>query len=165
MRGGVMAVLVLCVLCAYPAACLAEDVGSNDLIENAQTYDGRQISYSGEVIGDILGAGDYEWLNVSDGANAIGVWIRRDLAHEVKFAGRYAWHGDTIRITGTFHRACPDHGGDFDIHAESIELIRHGHLVDRVIARWKPPVATFLAILSSASMVLGFIRLKRRRYL
>jgi hypothetical protein len=159
MRRGVVAVLTLFLLCLYPVIAVGEEVGSNDLIEQAKAYDGQEIVYSGEVIGDILDAGDHVWLNVSDGSNAIGVWTDRNLAREVQVAGRYAQHGDTVQVTGTFLRACPDHGGDFDIHAKSVTLIQRGYPVSHDVTRWKVWLAVLLTMGAAGCMAFVLARL------
>ena len=153
MRRGVIAALTLFLILAWPAFALGEEVGSNDLIERAQEYDGREVVYSGEVIGDILDAGDHVWLNVSDGSNALGVWTDRDLAREIQVAGRYAQHGDTVQVTGIFLRACPEHGGDFDIHAKSVTLVQRGYPVSHEVTRWKVWLATLLTFGAAGCMV------------
>jgi len=162
MRRGIVAVIILLFLCALPAAAFGEVVSSNDLIERAQQYDGRQIVFMGEVIGDILNAGDHVWLNVSDDANAVGVWVDADLAREVQVPGRYSQRGDTVQVTGTFHRACPDHGGDFDIHAESIKLIERGVPVSHPVMPWKAAAAPALTAAAAGCMAFVLMRADRR---
>lgn len=162
MRRVMISILFLLWLC--PPFALAEEIGSNDLIDEAKAYDGLVIVFSGEVIGDILDAGDHVWLNVSDGNNAVGVWAPRDLAREVQIAGRYAQHGDTVRVTGTFNRACPDHGGDFDIHATRIALIERGYPVMHTTPRWKAGVAITLSILALVFMTFAFSKIDHRLF-
>lgn len=161
MRRVMISILFLIWLC-LPFA-LAEEVDSNRLIDEAQAYDGREIVFSGEVIGDILDSGGHVWLNVSDGDNAIGVWTSRDLAREVEMVGRYAQHGDTVRVTGVFHRACPEHGGDFDIHAQRIALIERGYPVMHPVQRWKVILAVALSILAFVCMTFAFSKIDHRR--
>ena len=102
-------------------------VTSDDLINNAKDYDKKEVVYSGEVIGDIMKRGENTWINISDGANAIGIWITMDMANEIKYTGKYNFTGDTVKVTGMFNRACSEHGGDLDIHASKIEVIKQGH--------------------------------------
>ncbi len=103
-------------------------VTSDDLINNAKDYDKKEVVYSGEVIGDIMKRGENTWINVSDGTNAIGIWITTEEAKEIKYAGKYSFTGDTVKVTGMFNRACPEHGGDLDIHASKIEVVKQGHV-------------------------------------
>ena len=80
----------------------------------------------GEVIGDVMARGDYAWVNVLDGENAIGVWINSSLAKNIKYTGSYKSVGDRIEITGIFNRACVAHGGDLDIHAQGMRVLKTG---------------------------------------
>lgn len=138
--------ITLIAICFIPVSAYAVDntVSSNDLIDNASEYDGQTIVYTGEVIGDIMSRGDYTWLNISDGSNAIGVWVKSADMQDIKIAGRYDNRGDIVKITGIFYRACANHGGDFDIHANSIEIVERGYYVSHKIEAWKVIMAIFL---------------------
>jgi hypothetical protein len=157
----IITAVILITVCFIPASALAADdtVGSSDLIDNASEYDGQSVVYTGEVIGDIMNRGEYTWLNVSDGNNAIGIWVKSGDTGDLKTAGRYDAHGDTVRITGVFHRACADHGGDFDIHAEKVELIQKGYAVSHTVEPIK--VLTGIVLFLSALICLGFVIKKR----
>jgi hypothetical protein len=156
----IITTVILITVCFMPVTALASDAaGSNDLIDNAAEYDGQEIVYTGEVIGDIMNRGEYTWLNVSDGNNAIGIWVKSSAIGDIKVAGRYDAHGDTVRITGIFHRACADHGGDFDIHAEQIELVEKGYAVSHTVEPANVLIGTVLFV--AALICLGFVIKKR----
>ena len=104
----------------------AQSVSSTELINNAKVYDGKVVAYEGEVIGDIMVRGDYAWINVNDGQNAIGIWIEKSKTLDILYTGSYKSRGDWIEITGIFQRACLQHGGDLDIHAQAIRKVRPG---------------------------------------
>ena len=53
-------ILVLCLIWFCPTLAVAEEVDSNTLIEQAMAYDGREVVFTGEVIGDVLNAGDHD---------------------------------------------------------------------------------------------------------
>lgn len=127
-----MTLILITILFILPTPVKAENhvVTSTDLIENASELDGKTVSYSGEAIGDILYRGDYAWINVSDGANAIGIYIPASEARKIEYVGRYRVIGDTVFITGTFYRACAEDGGDLDIHANAINVTKKGHTVE-----------------------------------
>lgn len=109
--------------------CFAQSIPSSELISNAKQYDGRPVVYAGEVIGEVMARGGYAWINVNDGENAIGIWLPKGLAQEIDYAGSYKSIGDQVEINGIFYRACPQHGGDLDIHALSLRIIRPGRPV------------------------------------
>jgi len=110
-------------------AVFSQDLSSSELIKNAKEYDGKIITYSGEVIGDVMLRGAFAWANINDGQNALGVWMSVAEAKGIKFTGNYKSQGDRLEITGVFHRACPEHGGDLDIHARSLRNISSGRSV------------------------------------
>jgi hypothetical protein len=125
-------------------------VTSDDLINNAKDFDKKEIVYSGEVIGDIMKRDEYAWINVSDGVNAIGVWATNEEADIIKFTGMYNYTGDVIEVTGIFNRACSEHGGDLDIHANKIEVTKQGHPNVAKINYHKIIISGFLLILAVA---------------
>ena len=137
-----IAPILILLLFLFPISAHAENqtVSSTDLIENASELDGNTVSYSGEVVGDILYRGDYAWINVSDGENAIGIYIPASEAKKIELTGKYRVVGDTVSLTGTFHRACSEHGGDMDIHADAIVITEEGYRVAD-----KPSVALLIS--------------------
>ena len=110
-------------------AVFAQSLSSSELINHAKEYDGKLVVYSGEVIGDVMLRGEFAWVNINDGQNALGVWMSAVLAKEIKFTGNYKSRGDHLEITGIFHRSCPEHGGDLDIHAQSLRKVGNGRIV------------------------------------
>ncbi len=115
--------------------CYAQSISSVELINNAKSYNNNTVVYKGEVIGDIMLRGEYAWINVNDEKNAIGVWIKKELIKDIIYAGNYKARGDLVEVTGKFNRSCVEHGGDLDIHAQSITKITSGseipHLVNK----------------------------------
>jgi len=55
------------------------------------------------------------------------------LAKEINFAGNYKTRGDRVEVTGEFHRACLEHGGDLDIHAKTLRKLGNGRIVAQVL--------------------------------
>lgn len=121
------AVSVLISLVLVLPAAAAHTVSSTALIENAAKYDGKQVTYQGEAVGDVLRRGQHAWISLSDGSNAISVYLPRSQAEKLRHLGGYQSTGDTVILTGTFHRACAIHGGDLDIHASDIKIVKRGH--------------------------------------
>jgi len=119
--------LATCVFAKPVSPASVPVVASNDLIEHAKDYDGKIVSFQGEVIGDIMRRGDFAWINVHDGQNALGIWAKSPLVLPITFTGNYKSTGDIIEAKGIFHRACVEHGGDLDIHADSLTVIKPGH--------------------------------------
>lgn len=139
-------IFVLAVLLASIAriAC-AQSASSADLINNAKQYDGNAVNYQGEVIGDIMTRGQYAWINVNDGQNAIGIWIPEALTKTIAYKGGYGFKGDIFEVNGVFHRSCPEHGGDLDIHAQTIRNIQSGGQIPHNVDSNKIKIAFMLA--------------------
>lgn len=122
---------ILCLLIFSLQLSAAEPVvSSTELIENSNQYDKKTVLYQGEAIGDIMNRGDFAWINVSDGSNVIGIWLPVNMAEKIQYLGRYGVEGDTILISGVYYKACPEHGGDLDIHASSIEIVKSGQVIE-----------------------------------
>jgi hypothetical protein len=146
------------ILLANGSASLA--VTSDELINKAKEYDKKEVVYTGEIVGDIMQRGQYAWINVSDGSNAVGIWLSYDQTKQIKYKGSYDFIGDTIKVTGIFNRACAEHGGDFDIHAKKIEVIKEGHRVIRGINYQKFYIAAGLFVLALFLVIIIF----RKKY-
>jgi hypothetical protein len=109
--------------------CFAKLVSSTELINNAKLYDGKTVVYEGEVIGDIMVRGEFAWINVNDNQNAIGIWLDKGLIKDIMHTGSHKVEGDVVEITGIFHRACIEHGGDLDIHAQALRKVKDGKAI------------------------------------
>jgi hypothetical protein len=136
--------------------CYAQPLSSTELINKAKEYDGKSVVYAGEAIGDVMVRGDFVWVNLNDGENAIGVWLDKELAKEIKYTGSYQAKGDRLEVTGVFHRVCIQHGGDMDIHAQNIRKISPGKLVEEKLDTVKRNF-TFI-LLGILFLVLIFVR-------
>ncbi|MDD5255748.1 MAG: DNA-binding protein [Candidatus Omnitrophica bacterium] len=133
-----MVFLVFGSVCAQPAE-------SRELVSRTDLYDGKTVVYEGEAIGDIMVRGDHAWVNLHDGSYAIGVWIKREAAALITHTGGYKSKGDWVEVTGVFNKACPQHGGDLDIHGESLRIITPGALRQEMVSQDKKNIAYILA--------------------
>lgn len=122
----------------------------NDLIERENTLDGQEVTVQGEAIGESMDRGDYAWVNINDGGNAIGVWMKKGEADTIRYYGNYGIVGDTITLTGTFHKACKEHGGDTDLHVATIHISQEGHVV-------KAPIIFAKIVITVVTLLITFI--------
>jgi hypothetical protein len=120
---------ILLGIVSFAGSVFAQTISSTNLINNAKDFDGQVVVYRGEVIGEVMSRGEYAWVNLNDGKNALGIWIKKDLVAPIANAGSYKVIGDTVEVSGVFHRSCLVHGGDLDIHAESLRLVENGRRV------------------------------------
>jgi hypothetical protein len=150
--------LIIGTLIFVPRAFCRLD-SSAELIEHAKDFEGKTVYFRGEAIGDIMKRGNFAWVNVNDGANALGIWLETGLAKKINYTGSYKAIGDTVLIVGRFNRACLEHGGDLDIHAESLAIIKTGNAVEEKINAQKYKAA--LGLLGVA-LCFGILRILRR---
>ena len=132
-----------------------EKVLLNDLIEDSIGMDQKKVVVTGEVIGEELERGEYSWININDGTNAIGIWVSKNQIKQIKYYGGYHAVGDRISIEGVFHRGCKIHGGDVDIHAEQLQVVKRGHTVVYPIAKEKIIAAIGISLLA-VGVVYGY---------
>lgn len=143
----------------------AQPTSSTELINNAEQYDGKTVEYEGEAVGEVMRRGAYAWVNINDGANAIGIWLLNSLLSEVNFTGSYKTAGDRLKVKGKFNRACRIHGGDLDIHAEEIIKIKSGELKEHAPPQYKQNLVIYLSgvLLCLLLMSLIFARLPSKK--
>ncbi len=171
--------LLLLALLAVPAMAAEAPIPKNDpsssqLIERQNVpgdvtkglfYNGKTITFTGEAIGEVMVRGDYAWihlnddaymeLNVEEGAklggynSGMAVWIPAALTKQIDTYGDYKHEGSIVQIAGTFNGACKEHGGDTDIHATSLTMIRAGHVVVDPVPPWKAALAGGLVVLAA----------------
>lgn len=147
-----------------PTFSLAQTVSSRELIENAKHYDKKEIAYEGEAIGDIMRRKNFCWINVNDGKTTIGVWLPKEEASKIEYTGSYRFKGDWLRTRGIFNRSCPEHGGDLDIHAISLERIESGREIKERLSSDKLNLSIKLGGLLLCLIILSlFFRPQRKR--
>ncbi|MCX5642996.1 MAG: DNA-binding protein [Candidatus Omnitrophica bacterium] len=120
----------------------------SDLITQSRSYEGRVIVTEGEAVGDLMLRGEYGWVNLSDGSNAIGVYAPSKQLEQIKHLGRYEIVGDRVSVTGTFYDACPVHSGETDIHASSVAIASEGSVVDEILDQVRLKLSLELALLA-----------------
>jgi hypothetical protein len=143
-------IILTCILIfSFSIACMAKECSNfNELIENGKKIDNTKITLKGEAIGEAMNRGKYSWVNISDGSNAMGIWIKNEQVQSIKNFGKYGYKGDGLRVNGTFNRACVDHGGDMDIHAISVEIVEVGGKVIIPISNSKKIMAAILTLIT-----------------
>lgn len=154
----IILVPVLAIFMTFIASA-EEKVSLNDLIERYKQYNNKTVVVTGEVIGEQMKRGEYSWININDGTNAMGIWVKNDLAENIKIFGNYKNKGDIIQVKGVFHINCVEHGGDIDIHADDLSIMERGHNISHPIQSTKKIVASVLTIISIILIFL-YYRLK-----
>jgi hypothetical protein len=145
--------LSLLVLLLLPAAC-AQPI--TDLLLHPENFDNKVVTVRGEVLG-VLRRGEKAWVNIENG-EAIGVWCEVYMVENIKVTSDYHHRGDIVQVTGVFHRACPEHGGDPDIHAENLDIVEAGYEIPREVNWWLMALSILLLALS----IYLFVQLRKR---
>jgi hypothetical protein len=151
----VLAAMTLAVLIVAPVPVNAGPpplLSTTELVEDSYKWDGKTVSFKGEVLQDLMVRKDGTWMNLSDDNNtAMGVFVPRDVAMPpISHTEDYRTIGDVVLITGVFHRVCVQHEGETDIHAVNVTVLTPGsarenpvHL-DRVV--WLVVLAGLLGL-------------------
>ncbi len=174
----ILEIVVLLAFFAQPA--FAKAISSAELIEKCHFYDGKEVEFQGEVIGDVMRRGEYAWININDdsyssknvenGSKLKGyntgqsVWCWANQVGFIKYKGDYKNSGDIIWVKGIFNRACPEHGGDMDIHAHQIRLVKQGQPISHPFKKERAAVALFLGVISAGLFLINkFLTQKRQQ--
>lgn len=153
-------IISICTIFIIPLKISANEYTINDLIENGKSFDKKEITIKGEVIGESLKRDDHTWININDTTNAMGVYMRTEDANKVSKFGGYSKVGDTIDVKGTFNRACSEHGGDMDIHAKEVNVIKEGKKTIEIIEKNK----IYTGIVSTVIVIfMGYIVYKKQK--
>jgi hypothetical protein len=139
---------------------------SADLVEAPKEFDGTDVTFRGEVIGEAMVRGEMAWIHVNDdpyymknveeeaqlgGYNSgMAIWLPAGETETITYFGDYKHEGDIFEIEGVFNSACGEHGGDTDIHATTLTIIQAGHVVVDQIKPGKVVWAIALAFLALA---------------
>jgi hypothetical protein len=133
--------MLLLVTCAVPALAHGSEataVPISELVSMQSGLDGERVRFSGEVVSEQLRGGDgHVWLNVLSDGIAVGVWLPKAEADKVTAFGDWEQDGDVVEITGVLYEACDQHGGDLDIHGESLTVVSAGALREHPVGWWK----------------------------
>ena len=151
--------ITLCII--IPFICSADNyVKINDLIEKGKEFDKKTVIIKAETIGEPLQRGKFTWVNVNDGTNAIGLWIKSSEIKKIHNYGNYKEKGDTIEVTGVFSRNCDEHGGDVDIHAEIVKVLESGYNKNRPISKEKTDIAIMMLLFTILLVVVYYKKLE-----
>ncbi|MDF2615094.1 MAG: hypothetical protein K0S71_2880 [Clostridia bacterium] len=151
------AAIVILLFLGITLPCLAQEYTVAALIEESKKWDGQAITLEGEVIGDIMFRKNMAWFNISDETGAIGVWIDTSEAKKINLTGNYRHHGDNVKISGIFHRALKEQGGEMAIAGESIEIYTSGKEIIHPIQTIRLAI---LGIMTILTFIIYLIKLK-----
>lgn len=154
-------------------------VSSADVHDCPTIFDQRAVIYEGEAVGALLERRDGAWIQLNDdayggdltplpghrdfrGANSgVGVFLPPEHVELVDTVGGPGARGDTLRVTGTFHRVDPASGEAGVIRADQAVFVSPGSTTDQQPLRARRIVGMVLALVAVA-MTVAFRRSSRR---
>ncbi|MDO8963593.1 MAG: hypothetical protein Q7W30_03775 [Coriobacteriia bacterium] len=181
-RSFVMLALATMLLAGAAPAFAADAIPKNDptsagLVEAPKKYDKTRVTFTGEAIGEVMIRGDYAWIHLNDDAymvknveegaalggynSGMAIWIPARLTKAIDTYGDYKHEGSIVTVSGTFNAACKEHGGDMDIHADTLALAVEGRHAADPVQPWKAMVAAGVALIAAGLWYLE--RLTRNR--
>lgn len=152
---------MLLIFISFNGIAFANQISFNDLIENGRAYDKKSVKVRGEAIGEAMKRGSYSWINISDGTLPFGIWMKNEDAGKVRIFGNYHNKGDMVEVTGTFNRACGEHGGDMDIHADSVAVVKEGKRIIHPLNYNRKLISIVLTVLTLILGVFTCRKIKR----
>jgi hypothetical protein len=111
-------------------------------------FDGRSVTYVGELVGDLLHRRGGAWVQVNDddyalvhgplpahrehaGTNSsLAVWLPDDTLGQVTGLGRPGLRGDVVRIEGMIVRTDPEDGGGLTLRARRLQVLRPSEAIE-----------------------------------
>ncbi len=114
---------------------------SGEVLRCPADFDGRLVTYIGEVVGDVLGRDGGSWVLMNDDAyglvngplgasriqsgtnSGLSVWLPAPLDTLAQTPGRAERRGDVLQVVGLVYRADPDDGGGLTIRADEVTLL------------------------------------------
>lgn len=142
-------------------------------------FDEREVTYVGEVIGELLPreGGVWAWVNDDRYALEVGplvghreragfntgmaVWLPDGLHEEVGDVGRPGRRGDVIQVRGTLLRADPDDGGGTTVRADQLEVLAEAVEVEDPL-HVPQAVAAAVLVLGAVATLIWSRRVRRR---
>lgn len=101
-----------------------------------RALDGATVSFSGEVVGDVMNADEgHKWVNLlaTDGS-CIGVLVDDEMARRISNKGDYSTTGTTLQVRGIYSIDCKDHQGELDVHAIDARVLDPGGDIEHYVS-------------------------------
>lgn len=154
-------------------------VSSTQVFACPSAFDELEVTYVGEVVGEVIPRRGGAWAQVNDDAYALevgplvghrerfgfntgmSVWLPDGLHEEIEAVGRPGQRGDVILVRGTLLRTDPDDGGGTAVRAEELERLAESVEIEDPFHLLQAVVAVVLALAAIATTV--WARIVRRR--
>lgn len=142
-------------------------------------WDGKQVTFVGEAIGEVLPRRGGAWVQINDDPYALetgpllghreragfnsglSVWLPDGLHERLDGVGRHAQRGTVVQLEGTILRADPEDGGGTTLRAESLEVLATSVELEEPFHTLQAVIAGVLA-LGAIGALLAARRARRR---
>lgn len=133
--------LALALMVASPLPAAATTIEVAELLADPAEYAGRQVTITGELVGDYSKRSEGVWVQLNDDpfveipivaggdpsttSTGVGALIPTDLFDAVVVGppGRYGRTGPVVELDGTFRYHDPDRGGETYLQVEAASLV------------------------------------------
>ena len=134
---------------AEPALPPAIIVSASVLLENGKTWNDKQVTISGELIGEPMQRGNQVWVNIlcQDG-NAIGIVTDISKLKGNLIYGNYKQHGSKVLVVGVFSQFAKQYSGETCISANKITLLEEGYETPHPYSMLKAEIVIGLFLLT-----------------
>jgi hypothetical protein len=154
-------------------------VASEQVYRCPAAWDGADVTYVGEAVGEVLRRDGGAWVQINDdpyalesgplvghrelaGSNSgVSVWLPDGLHERIEEVGRPAQRGDVVLLRGRLLRADPDDGGGITIRAEELEVVAPSTGVEEPLHVAQLVVAVLLVAIALSALLWA----RRRRQL
>jgi len=160
MRKKIKSLLLAGILILSGSFAWAQSTPLEEILTHPDEFDSKMVEVEGEAVGEVLFTDKGAWINIKDSSYNIGVFSEKKGAFEgIKYWGCYGQEGDWVKIKGIFNKDCLLHQVS-DLHLQSFEVKKRGHIKKRKVSSEKRKAATKLFIICLTTAVIYFIKLK-----
>ena len=166
------------------AADVRDEFRSGDRVSSTQVhlcpaaFDEREVTYVGEVVGELLPREGGVWAQVNDDRYALdvgplvghreragfntglAVWLPDGLHEDIEAPGRPGRRGDVIKVRGELLRTDPDDGGGTTVRAVQLEVLADAVEIDEPL-HVPQAIAAGLLMLGAAGTLVWSRRARR----
>lgn len=146
-------------------------LSSDQVFACPAAWDGKEVTYVGEAVGEVLRRDGGVWVQMNDDAYALetgplvghrersgfnaglSVWLPDGLHERVDGVGRYERRGTVVLLEGTIHRADPADGGGTTLRATSLEVLAPATPLEQPLHVLQIVVAAVLALAAVAALL------------
>lgn len=159
----VVLVVVVYIMLSIPVSAFAASNTTIAGLTNAgQQLAGQNVTFKGEVVGDIVNASkDSKWLLLQEGTASISVLVSSADAERITHLGRYNQTGTLIEVRGRFETDCTAHDGLTDVHAETIRILDEGGVRESSFNLRELQIGALLVLIGGFLIILHW-RLRER---